>query len=218
MNDKCYLCGATENLTRDHIPPVGFFVPPLPDDLITVPCCRNCNDAFANDDEAARAFLSAYRWQSEKGMWIWKNKVVGSTLKRSPKLAGHIRASLLPLPVKTDKGVEIMPAIQFPVERMNRWMIRITRGLLAKFYPEIDSSSMNFDVQQITPSQEIADFMFETMKYDQRGDGVFRFWRGVVADDPDSTGIWSYVFYDGMCFSVTHSNNIKTLQELKMPE
>ena len=215
MKGKCYLCGATENITRDHIPPVGFFVCPLPDNLITVPCCRSCNDSFKNDDEAARAFFTAYRWQSDKGLWVWKNKVAASTLKRSPKLAQHMRTSLLLLPVRTDKGVEVMPAIQFPPERMNRWLIRITRGLLAKFYPHIETLDMHFEVQQIAPSQDIAAFMFKTMKYDERGDGVFRFWRNIVEDGAHYLGIWSYVFYDGLCFKVTHSRDEKELLELK---
>jgi hypothetical protein len=205
MMTHCYLCGTTENITQDHIPPKGFFLPPLPNNLITVPCCHNCNDLYKNDDEAARAFFSAYRWQSDKGMLIWKSKVVGSTFKRSPKLKAHIRESLLHLPVQKDHGLELMPAIQFPVERMDRWLIRITRGLLYKFYPTIDSSNMHFLVQQIIPSQEIADFMFANMMYDERGDGVFRFWRAVISDDMHCPGIWSYVFYDGICFSVTHS-------------
>lgn len=215
MNEKCYLCGSIENITSDHIPPKGFFVPPLPDNLITVPCCRRCNDSYNKDDEAARVFLSAYRWQSEKGMWIWKNKVLASTFQRSPALKARIRESLLHLPVQTNQGVEIMPIIQFPIERMSRWLIRITRGLLFKFHPVIDSSDMHFDVQQITPSQEFVDFMAANMTYDERGDGIFRFWRAIVLDDIHYPGIWSYVFYDGMCFSVTHSKDKADLKSLK---
>ncbi|MEN6473262.1 MAG: hypothetical protein ABFD81_04545 [Syntrophaceae bacterium] len=204
---RCYLCGATENITRDHIPPEGFFIPPLPDNLITVPCCYSCNDSYKKDDEAARTFFSAYRWQSAKGMWVWKNKVVNSTFKRSPKLKANIRKSLLHVPVQTDQGVEIMPAILFPEDRLNRWLIRITRGLLFKFYPDIDSSDMYFEVDQITPSQELADTMYATMTYDERGNGIFRFWRAVVSDEINCPGMWSYVFYDGMCFSVAHSKD-----------
>ncbi|MFA5203649.1 MAG: hypothetical protein WC708_04510 [Lentisphaeria bacterium] len=93
-------------------------------------------------------------------------------------------------------------------------MIRITKGLLAEYYPHINSIDMHFHVQQVVPSQEIADFMFANLQYDERGDGVFRFWRALVEDDPHYSGIWSYVFYDGMCFSVTHSKNANDLQKL----
>jgi len=66
---------------------------------------------------------------------------------------------------------------------------------------------MYFEVDQITPSQELADTMYATMTYDERGNGIFRFWRAVVSDEINCPGMWSYVFYDGMCFSVAHSKD-----------
>lgn len=66
---------------------------------------------------------------------------------------------------------------------------------------------MHFLVHQTIPSQETADFMSANMTYDERGEGVFRFWRAVVSDDMGYFGIWTYVFYDGMCFIVVHSRN-----------
>ncbi len=208
---RCCLCGTSAKLTRDHVPPKGFFVPPLPDNLITVPCCHGCNQHYKKDDEAARLFFSAYRWESDKGKWIWKEKALGSTLQRSPKLRQRVLDSLHHLPVQTQNGVEVMPVIIFPESRMNRFLIRITKGLLFSFYPDIDYSDMHFEVQQITPTQEMANYMSENMLYDERGNGVFRFWRSVVNSDPRFAGIWSYVFYDGMCFSVAHSKDKKDL-------
>lgn len=188
-SNKCYLCGSTKNITRDHIPPKGFLIPPLPGNLITVPCCDACNQSYKMDDEAVRVFMSAYRWESDKGFWIWKKKAVGSTLKRSLKLRQNVLDSLLHVPVSTEKGVEVLPIITFPEDRTSRFLIRITKGLLFTFYPEIDYLKMYFEAQQITSSQEVADFMFENMLYDERGGGSFRFWRAVVQDDPHSPGI-----------------------------
>jgi hypothetical protein len=214
---KCYLCGATGNITRDHIPPKGFFVPPLPDNLITVPCCDHCNQSYKKDDEAVRVFMSAYRWQSNKGFWIWKKKAVASTLKRSPKLRQKILDSFVDVPVQTENGVKVMSAITFPMDRMNRFMVRITKGLLLTYYPKIDYSNMHFDVQQTTPSQQLADYMFENLTYNERGDGAFRFWHAVAEDDPKYTGIWSYVFYDGLCFTVAHSMDKNDLASTSTP-
>jgi hypothetical protein len=86
MEEECYLCGkkASETpdgrLTRDHIPPKNLFPPPLPEDLITVPCCYECNNAAHKDDEYLR-FLSGLYNTSAMGKQIWKEKVVGSTLR-----------------------------------------------------------------------------------------------------------------------------------------
>jgi hypothetical protein len=47
---------------------------------------------------------------------------------------------------------------------------------------------------------------YPQIKYDERGDGVFRFWR-CIDRDRKATGLWVYVFYDGLCFQVTHTTN-----------
>jgi hypothetical protein len=48
---SCYLCGAQERLTRDHIPPRNLFPQPRPTNLITVDCCEVCNNGMNLSDE-----------------------------------------------------------------------------------------------------------------------------------------------------------------------
>jgi len=55
---RCAYCSETADLTRDHIPPKSLFRKPLPDDLITVPCCLTCNNGRSKDDEYFRLALS----------------------------------------------------------------------------------------------------------------------------------------------------------------
>jgi hypothetical protein len=55
----CYICGTTENLTKDHIPLKGFFPPGDCANLITAPLCCNCHSPFANMDEQMRVWISA---------------------------------------------------------------------------------------------------------------------------------------------------------------
>src|SRR4051812_16625129 len=81
----CYICGSTENLTEDHIPPEGFFPPGQRKDLLTAPLCRPCHEPLSKMDEKMRIWLSAAGGTSDSGKWIWRNKVLGSTFKRSPK-------------------------------------------------------------------------------------------------------------------------------------
>ena len=47
MKKSCIYCGNTEDLTKDHIPPKTLFPKPRPSNLITVPCCKNCNGSFS---------------------------------------------------------------------------------------------------------------------------------------------------------------------------
>lgn len=49
----CAYCGASNPETHDHIPPKGLFSPPLPPDLITVPCCARCHTGTSRDELTA---------------------------------------------------------------------------------------------------------------------------------------------------------------------
>lgn len=42
-----YLCGTADDITRNHVPPQILFPPPRPNDLITVACCRKCNEELS---------------------------------------------------------------------------------------------------------------------------------------------------------------------------
>ena len=54
-------CGSQRNPTKDHIPPKCLFPSPLPQNLITVPCCRQCNESASRDDEYFRMILAGRR-------------------------------------------------------------------------------------------------------------------------------------------------------------
>src|SRR5262245_49176576 len=53
----CVYCGATDNLTDDHIPPKNLFPRPRPSNLITVPACLTCHSTTSKDDENFRLRL-----------------------------------------------------------------------------------------------------------------------------------------------------------------
>ena len=80
----CYLCRATENLTRDHVPPENLFPKPKPSNLITVPCCKTCNEGFSKLDEQFRAFVSSAANVTEIGKMVMRSYVFGGCLKKSP--------------------------------------------------------------------------------------------------------------------------------------
>src|SRR2546427_13092357 len=82
----CYLCRSTENLTSDHLPPKNLFPEPRPSNLITVPCCRICNERFSKIDEQFRVFVSTPVNVSETGKSVMRRNVFGGSLKRSPAL------------------------------------------------------------------------------------------------------------------------------------
>lgn len=200
---ECYLCGSKENLTRDHLPPLCMFRPPLPDNLITVSCCQPCNDSFKLDDEALMIFASGHHSVSSDGMWIWKNKAL-SSLRRSTKLVANVQKALVEMPVLENQMITTRSAITLAFSRVDRVLIRMTKGLLFRFHPDVPRLSLRYDVEMLWPTQEIVDGLYKTLRYDERGGGTFRFWHGLAAEDPRE-GLWVYVFFDGVAFYVRHA-------------
>jgi len=192
---KCYLCGTSRNITKDHIPPESFFLKPKPTNLITVSCCNTCNNSPSKDDEAARVFLSFDTYRSEAGEKIWTEKVLKSSFKRSPKLRGKVIDSI----VKISDEPKLY-ALKIPAKRMNSFLIRITKGLLFRFHPEINYSNLSFEIRQLATNQETIDFLYKNLYYEERGSGIFRFWRG-VAETTQKVAL-AYTFYNAQTFIV----------------
>jgi hypothetical protein len=198
---NCYLCGATENLTKDHIPPKNLFPSPKPNNLITVWCCKKCNEKFSLIDESFRVFTSSVINRSKSGSWIWDNKVMGSSFKRSPKLKQSTIKSLIPLETEIN-GIKIQQTgMTYPVKKTKDYLVRLTKGFTNHFNPEIDYSKAKFKINNIIPNQQIVDMLYQKYFYIERGEGVFRMWRMFVKD-MGVKSLWVYVFYDGLMFMV----------------
>ena len=87
----CSICGEEQELTREHIPPKGIFLKPRPKNTITVFSCEKCNNDTKLDDKYFRFWVTAGAHPNSKLGAVWKNKVVGSSFKRSPALLKKIR-------------------------------------------------------------------------------------------------------------------------------
>jgi hypothetical protein len=202
--ESCYNCGTTENLTDDHIPPDGFFPPPKPTNLITVRCCRKCNEGFSLDDEAFRIWATSAHGISPEGKWIWKNKVLPNSLDKKPKLMANVAKSIRLAEIKTPAGPRKVALSTFPQDRAIRFVTRVTKGLIRRFYPELHNPQSHFRVIHLRPTEVVIaclKTMLPTLIEDSRGGTVFRFYRGIPRDAPDCS-LWVYFFYDEVAFWV----------------
>jgi hypothetical protein len=137
----CSICGNNDELTREHIPPKGIFLAPRPKNTITVFSCKKCNHDTDLDDEYFRFRVTAGAHPQSKLSEVWKNKVVGSSFKRSPALLKKIQNdhkrlmehhSKTPLKTYDDKIVSdelLSRCYMFDAERINRIACKIVRGL-----------------------------------------------------------------------------------------
>lgn len=206
----CYLCHGTENMTSDHVPPKNLFPEPRPTNLITVPCCTKCNAEYSKLDEQFRAFVTTAANASKAGKEIMRSKVFGGSFKRSPRLKERMRSGLQPGVFSTPFGKVDVPLITVERSFMEPFFVRMTKGLLATFYADVDYRAFSFQISQLNQfgaSHPNFSAIVAGLKADERGAGVFRFWRGITPPhERPIGGLWIYQFYEAALFMVLHTS------------
>jgi hypothetical protein len=211
-NKQCFLCGSKRNLTREHIPPKGLFPQPRPSNLITVPCCAECNHANHQADECFRIFVSGAFNRNKEGEHIWENKVLARTIRNGrqrPFVRKMIR-SMIPTGRQTPFGIIDAAFVTVPQAEIKPTVIRIAKGLLFRHFSEVPRNDLRFDVLQIDQLRlnEIIPVITMPLRYAERGKGVFRYWGDVVPHAPDA-GMWVLLFYDAVAFAIFHKHKLR---------
>lgn len=206
-DEKCYLCGSTENLTRDHIPPKCLFSKPRPGNLYTVPCCYRCNNSASKEDEYLRLATSGLLNAHAKGKLAF-DRVVESTLpkRRIGKLIDELRAGIEPIVVKTPQ--EDISASRIPVDAPTicRSVVRITKGILAATHPEVDTSGFDFEISHIDQFKRdslVTSGVAGRFTQWSVGEGVYQNWRAVSAEDAQR-GVMVHSFYGAAIWTVKY--------------
>lgn len=128
---SCVYCGSLDDITRDHVPPKGFFPKPLPSNLITVPSCRNCNNGYGKDEELFLAtFMFTEAGVSEVGKNLWDEKLHRMYEKNSG-LKKQIARSLEKVELKTPGGIYLGNGMTIRLDRSRSENVvnKIVRGL-----------------------------------------------------------------------------------------
>ena len=103
---------------------------------------------------------------------------------------------------------EIGVPVKLDRESVAQCVVKIARGRLAHFCPNTDSSDSNMKfvvdlLEQFRADENFINSFGAPFVYDERGNGQFKFWRGVANDVPEA-GIWVLGFYDAVFFLVEH--------------
>lgn len=137
LRGECTYCGMIGPVTYDHIPPVGLFPEPRPNNLMRVPCCNKCNQEASLDDEYLQTiFALDYRTYDQPGV---KESILPKThrMLAHPKkrsFTRHLFSRAEQIYIKTPSG-QIMPtgAIIVDMGRIKKVTERIVKGI---FYME----------------------------------------------------------------------------------
>lgn len=205
----CFFCGRSNPTTNDHIPPKGFFPKPRPSNLITVRACYECNHGFNRIDEQFRLAAASAINRSSNGSRIWNEKVVGAEhpFSRIRKDTGTItiykETGFLTSP---DDEIKLLAQVAVQPWMIEAFLTRVTRGLLRHFYPEFpipEKQSFRYIFPNHLSTSAFVAAIPPTFLYDQRGDGVFDFWRRTESDFSQH-GEWMFSFYRSSIFYLEH--------------
>ena len=219
LKNYCVYCGSRKELTRDHIPPKCLFAKPLPQDLITVPCCRQCNNSASSDDEYFRSTIVLRRDSSEHpeakkvSERVWRSLEKPEAGGLNKLVLGNVR-ELFHL---NERGF-FEPGMSFNVDlqRLDLVASRIVRGLFWKEFGERlpndyvvsafnDSGIANMDENTLGIFRSVLEENSKTV-----GNKVFRYWRRAVPENKHSTA-WILLFYESVwffCFTVPKSRDL----------
>tara|TARA_R110000850_G_scaffold83838_3_gene179908 strand:+ start:699 stop:1409 length:711 start_codon:yes stop_codon:yes gene_type:complete len=204
-NKSCFLCGSEGDITREHIPPKCLFPKPRPNNLLTVPCCFNCNNTASQDDEYLRLAASILFNRNEKGSESFK-RVVESTLPggRIKSRVDELRESMEPIRLPSSAGDIAATKAFVDADAINRSLVRVTKGIISISHPEVDLQSLDFEITQIDQfklDSIVTSGVAEHFAHWSVGDGVYRNWRA-FDEANTSHGIIVHMFYDAAIWMV----------------
>lgn len=198
---QCAYCSSTDADTNDHVPPKCLFPPSTRLNLITVPACTTCHNAFKLDDEYFRAMLS-FRDDLLAGPdadFLIENT---NRMLLNPLGAGFKESIIKNTAVITLRSEDGLYSIQrFAIKvdptRIKNTTRRIIQGLYRKYFnkllPLTHEVSVNIlDFQKdnsALENPEIQEILVMLEKHGEKRqfDNIFELSFLSTDDDPDST-------------------------------
>ena len=129
----CVYCGTFGPLHMDHVPPQNLFERHSRPNLITVPCCRKCNNAASKDDEYLLVFFALRedaKLQPEHAN-LWQKCLRILKRKEASKFRQTVVAKVKFVQPVTSTGIILPSALSIPIDglRVSNIIVRIVKGL-----------------------------------------------------------------------------------------
>jgi hypothetical protein len=195
----CVFCGRPAT-TRDHVPPKAFFLPPRPENLVTVPACASCNNGASESDDRFRNFVSLrVGVGNSKRLDLWKSKVLPG-IRRNRKEFRRLVRSMRDVEVYTPGGIYLGMATQcaFEAEPHDSGIRRTVRGLYWYQFKEALPPEIPIEVLVLGQNWKAALGPLLPMMQlcDIGGPETFQYAFGRVADAPTAS-LWVFNFFAG---------------------
>lgn len=189
----CCYCGNNVATTKDHIPPKSIFTKPRPSDLITVPCCFECNNKVSSIDERFKAYLGLHVARS--------GGLADKFFKQGTLPTTRHNRSLKNTVLTSTKRIFLYDGFD-PVPRemyLAKWdneahdvtIERITRGLFYYHYGKIIGNDASIQVSFFDKPPGNFGYQLEANSV---GNGLFNY-KYAKAEDCVYSSIWLLEFY-----------------------
>lgn len=210
---SCIYCGSFENITRDHVPPKNIFPDPKPENLITVPSCKKCNQTAGKDDEYFRLVFSIRHdlFHHEEIQKNWDKVKRGLSRKEGQGLRIDLMNNLKLLDAYSKGGIYLgkIPGYNVDMKRISGVVERVMKGAfyLHKKYSlprNIKVAAYSVQDMQIT-DHETVDLYNNLVRFvavsslQSYGKGVFNYKIRFLEDKSD-VGVFLSTFYDKAAF------------------
>ena len=223
----CVYCQSHKATTRDHVPPRALFLPPRPDNLITVPACCDCNNGASSYDERFASDLRIAVQQTSKHPKTKDmfDRVV-KTYERNKKLREEKISTIRDVDIFSSGGifVEHGSVVEWDIEARNSVLERTVRGLYWHQYQRCLSIRADVAIHYTTPSKILSsweklvnisknsDLSLEFPSSIQElpiyniDDGAFCYWcfnihHGEDKENEIDFSVWFMCFYRALWFS-----------------
>ena len=206
---QCAYCGKHREITRDHVIPRCLFPRPLPNKMVTVPACNDCNSKKARHDDFLRDLLTSDIACNESpiAQQIFQEKVLSSHRQGKSLLARIALDEAKETPIITESGYYWggCHVAHFDLNLAIEMFSFLVRGLYFRLRRIVLPPDCTFDVRRL--GSEDANKWWEFFKENQYngpytlGDSVFWCAYQYAARD-DAITFWILVFYDRVFYRV----------------
>lgn len=150
--------------------------------------------------------MSSLLGRSPAGDRIWEEKINPHAVKRMPRQVDEILNSIEDVVLQTENGPVEAAAFRIDVPRLERYAIRLTKGLLAHHFPDHSATDWKFTVRFVPLRREALDFLApyrDLLQVAERGDRVFSYRYGL--SDTAQSGLWMLSFYEATLILIHHT-------------
>lgn len=195
---QCYLCGEglikNKNKSKDHVPPDCIFPQEKPPNLITVPCCTECNGAFKQLDEKMRNFFAIIAGDKSGEV----GKIAQHEILRSRRLSKEFLSYTKEQGSLVDYQGNPRLIFHFNNEELDRWLVRVVKGLFFHRNKTRISESAIYEVKVLS---ECVPQPSKTFPMEEGLEFRPYFVYGIIQEG--DSNFWVLIFYDHLMFSVT---------------